>query len=84
MISEIDSARVYSLYSQELIRKLPPNLVKIFAIGSVSPGAKLRLATEEFLAGSHRADEYIRDLEDNLSQAVGELKKPLNFENSNS
>ena len=48
-IPEVDSARVYSLSSQELIRKLPPNLVKIFEFGSIRPAAKLRLATEEFL-----------------------------------
>ena len=68
--SEIDSARVYSLYSQDLFRKLPQTLVKIFAIGSMEPGAKLRLATEEFMNGSHRADEYIRSLEDDLATAV--------------
>ena len=61
VITEIDSARVYSLYSQDLIRKLPQKLVKIYASGGVSPGERLRLATEEFLEGSHRADEYIRE-----------------------
>jgi hypothetical protein len=69
-VAEIDGARVFSLYSQDLVRRLPKTLVQIFAIGSVSPGARLRLATEEFIAGSHRADEYIRGLEDNLNQAV--------------
>ena len=43
-----------------MIRKLPDFLVNIYVSGSVSPGAELRLATEEFMKGSHRADEYIR------------------------
>ena len=60
VVSEIDCARVYSVSGQEMIRKLPQFLVNIYASGSVSPGAELRLATEEFLKGSHRADEYIR------------------------
>ena len=60
MVSEIDCARVYSVSGQEMIRKLPDFLVNIYVSGSVSPGAELRLATEEFMKGSHRADEYIR------------------------
>ncbi len=70
VVSEMDSARVYSLYSQEMFRKLPESLVRIFAIGSVSPGAKLRLAAEEFIHASHRADEYIRSLGSSLELAV--------------
>ena len=51
---------LYSVSGQEMIRKLPDFLVNIYVSGSVSPGAELRLATEEFMKGSHRADEYIR------------------------
>ena len=60
VVSEIDCARVYSVSGQEMIRKLPDFLVNVYVSGSVSPGAELRLATEEFMKGSHRADEYIR------------------------
>ena len=38
--------------------------------GSVSPGARLRLASEEFDAGSHRANEYIRSIGQDLDLAV--------------
>ena len=75
MVSEIDCARVYSLSGQEMFRKLPNYLVDIYRIGGDGPGAILRLATEEFLRGSHRADEYIRKLEGNLNEAVEDCLK---------
>ena len=69
-VPEIDCARIFTLTSQELVRKLPQSLVEIFSIGSMSPGATLKLASEEFQNRSHRADEYLRKIENDLKQAV--------------
>ena len=67
---EIDGCRLFSSDCQELIQAVDPSLQQVFAIGSVSPGARLRLASEEFDNGSHRANEYIRQIGENLETAV--------------
>ena len=67
---EIDGCRLFSSDCQEMIQAVAPSLHEVFAIGSVSPGARLRLASEEFDNGSHRANEYIRQIGEELDKAV--------------
>ena len=67
---EIDGCRLFSRDCQEIIQPVAPSLHQVFAIGSVSPGARLRLASEEFDSGSHRANEYIRQIGEDLDIAV--------------
>lgn len=61
-VSELDSARIFSTGCQERIQCVPDAARQVLAIGSVSPGAKLRLASEEFSAKSHRAQEHVKRL----------------------
>jgi hypothetical protein len=60
MVQEIDGIRIIGNETQELLQRVPPVVVDIFCIGSISPGALLLEANKEFQRHSHRADEYIR------------------------
>lgn len=60
MVQELDGIRIIGNDTQEMLRRVDPIVVDIFGIGSVSAGALLVEANKEFQRHSHRADEYIR------------------------
>ena len=67
---EIDGCRLFSRDCQEMIQAVSPSLHQVFAVASTSPGALLRLASEDFDNGSHRANERIRQVGESLDEAV--------------
>lgn len=69
-VAEIDGVRVMSLSGQEFIHEVPSPLLNTFSIGSVSAGAMLRLATDEFYHRSHKANDYVKLVESHLEEAV--------------
>ena len=60
MVDEIDGIRIIGNTNQEMFQRVSPVVVDIFGIGSISAGALLVEANKEFQRHSHRADEYIR------------------------
>ncbi|XP_059091268.1 vacuolar protein sorting-associated protein 16 homolog [Tigriopus californicus] len=69
-VPELDGIRVMSLSGQEFIHQVPDPLLDTFSIGSVGPGAMLRLATDEFYHRSHKANDYVKLVEAQLEEAV--------------
>nr|CAG4649104.1 EOG090X01BU [Scapholeberis mucronata]SVE93461.1 EOG090X01BU [Scapholeberis mucronata] len=67
---EIDGLRIITNKSHEFLQKVPLANQEIFRIGSMSPGAILVEASREFQKRSHRAEEYIRLVKNQLEQAV--------------
>ena len=56
--------------SYEFLQKVAPANQEIFRIGSMAPGAILMEASREFQKRSHRAEEYMRLVRDQLDAAV--------------
>ncbi|XP_074594304.1 vacuolar protein sorting 16 [Brevipalpus obovatus] len=60
LIPELDGVRVISRETNEIIQKVPDQLVQIFKIGSISAGALLLDACKEFEKRNHKAYEYMK------------------------
>ncbi|XP_057368312.1 vacuolar protein sorting-associated protein 16 homolog isoform X2 [Daphnia carinata] len=67
---EVDGLRIITNSSHEFLQKVPLPNQEIFRIGSMSPGAILVEASREFQKRSHRAEEYIRLVKNQLELAV--------------
>lgn len=72
LIQEIDSLRVVDSQCQELIKKVENASIEIFKIGSFSSGANLLEANRLFELQNHKADDYIRLIQEKneMSEAV--------------
>jgi len=70
LVPEIDGLRIISSTSHELLHRVPSVVEDVFKIGSMSPGAMLYEASQEFAKGSQRTDEYIHLIKDKLDVAV--------------
>ena len=70
LVPEMDGIRIIGRTSHEFLQKVPPVVEDVFKIGSISPGAMLYEAAQEFQKGSQRTDEYIRMIKDKLDEAV--------------
>ena len=70
MVPEMDGVRIIGSTSHEFLQKVPTVVEDIFKIGSISPGAMLYEAAQEFQKGSQRTDEYIRMIKERLGDAV--------------
>ncbi|CAG0912360.1 unnamed protein product [Notodromas monacha] len=77
---EMDCVRIYTPASHEILQQVPKDTVKAFRIGSMSPGAILIEASKEFENHSHKADDYMRMIRDNLDVAVEECLQVANYE----
>ncbi|OAD57104.1 Vacuolar protein sorting-associated protein 16 like protein [Eufriesea mexicana] len=70
LITEIDSVRVLSSSSHEMIQKVPNVVQKIFRINSTDPASYLLEASKQFQKKSHKADSYIDLVKDKLDAAI--------------
>ncbi|GAB6031871.1 Vacuolar protein sorting-associated protein 16 [Chamberlinius hualienensis] len=59
-------------FSHEFLYKIPSVVASIFMIGSISPGAILLEASKEFQKKSHRADDYLRTIRDQIEEGVSQ------------
>lgn len=80
LVSEIDCVRVLSSVQHELVQKVPDVVQKIFRINSTEPGSFLLEASKQFQKRSHKADEYISLLKDDLNKAVEQCIEAAGFE----
>ncbi|XP_049834347.1 vacuolar protein sorting-associated protein 16 homolog [Schistocerca gregaria] len=80
LVPEMDGVRVLSLFSHEMIQKVPNVVQEIFRINSNDPGSYLFEASKQFQKGSHRADEYIRIVKDKLEEAVKNCIEAAGYE----
>lgn len=78
MISEPDGARILSATSSDFLRRVPDTLVRIFAPGSTSAASILVEAEEQLENRSAKADESVRAIEAQLTEAVDDCIKGAN------
>lgn len=64
----------------ELVQKVPDVVQKIFRINSTEPGSFLLEASKQFQKRSHRANEYICLLKDDLIKAVEQCIEAAGYE----
>lgn len=70
LVPEIDGVRVLSGGQHELVQKVPLVVQQIFRINSTDPGSFLLEASKQYQKRSHRADEYISLVRNNLIQVL--------------
>ncbi|XP_060525392.1 vacuolar protein sorting-associated protein 16 homolog isoform X2 [Cylas formicarius] len=80
LIPEIDGVRIVTNSQQELLQKVPDEVQKIFRINSTEPGSFLLEASKQFQKGSHKANEYICLVKQNLEEAVNQCLDAVGFE----
>ncbi|CAO3625786.1 unnamed protein product [Cunninghamella echinulata] len=78
--SEIDGIRITSNDKCELLQKVPTSTEEIFKIGSTSPAAMLYDALDHYEKRSPKADENIRTIRPELSDAVDCCIEAAGFE----
>ena len=70
LVPEMDGIRIIGSTSHEFLQRVPAVVEDIFKIGSISPGAMLYEAAQEFQKCSQHTDEYMRMVKDRLNDAV--------------
>ncbi|KAJ3045631.1 hypothetical protein HK097_001142, partial [Rhizophlyctis rosea] len=70
MVPEVDGVRIISSDKCEFLQRVPTVTEDVYKIGSTKPGAILFDAFEHFERGSPRADENIRNIKTDLTEAV--------------
>ena len=63
-----------------MIQKVPDIFQKIFKINSTDPGSFLPEASKQFQKRSHRADEYISLVRNDLAKAVNQCIEAAGYE----
>lgn len=71
-VAEMDSLRVISRDSHDMIQKVPSTTMNVMKFGSMAPGAALLEACREYEALSYKADEYLKLVKDNMEDAIGQ------------
>lgn len=69
-VAEVDSVRLITNYTCQLLRRVPAALGQVFSVGSTEPGAVLFDAREMFDASNPRADGLLRSIAADLPAAV--------------
>jgi len=72
LVPEMDGVRIVGSTKHEFLQKVPTVVEDVFKIGSMSPGAMLYEAAQEFQKGSQRTDDYIRMIKEKLDDAVNQ------------
>ncbi|KAJ8985073.1 hypothetical protein NQ317_019757 [Molorchus minor] len=72
VVPEIDGVRIVSNTQHELLQKVPEVVQKIFRINSTDPGS--------FFKGSHKANEYITLVKNDLQTAVNQCIEAVGYE----
>ncbi|KAL1505520.1 hypothetical protein ABEB36_005068 [Hypothenemus hampei] len=80
LIPEIDGVRIVSNLHHELLQKVPEVVQKIFRINSTEPGSFLLEASKHFQKGSHKANEYITLVKNNLEEALNQCLDAVGYE----
>ncbi|KAF7282142.1 vacuolar protein sorting 16 [Rhynchophorus ferrugineus] len=80
LVPEIDGVRIISTAHHELLQKVPDVVQKIFRINSTEPGSFLLEASKQFQKGSHKANEYICLVKNNLEEAVNQCLDAVGYE----
>ncbi|XP_018576701.1 vacuolar protein sorting-associated protein 16 homolog isoform X1 [Anoplophora glabripennis] len=80
LVSEIDGVRIISNMQHELLQKVPEVVQKIFRINSTDPGSFLLEASKQFQKGSHKANEYICLVKNDLQTAVSQCIEAVGYE----
>jgi len=62
LAQEADGVRLLTSGGQDFVQEVPDCVLNAHVIGGVHPAALLKHASEEFTAGSHRADDYLREI----------------------
>lgn len=70
VVPELDSCRLVSTTTHELLRRVPDCLVQVYRPGSTAPAAQLWDARQLFDERNVRADKMLRDLRPHLGDAV--------------
>lgn len=71
LLPEIDGVRLLTTNTCEFMQRVTKNSLAVLRIGSMDPGALLNDAYKEYEGDeSHKADEYIRFIKDQLSDGV--------------
>ncbi|KAH3746297.1 vacuolar protein sorting-associated protein 16 [Pelomyxa schiedti] len=70
LVPECDGVRVFSNETCEFVHKVPDVTVQIFQIGSTAPAAMLYDALEHYMKNSPKADENVRSIKADLTNAV--------------
>ncbi|ORX75377.1 hypothetical protein K493DRAFT_247355 [Basidiobolus meristosporus CBS 931.73] len=70
LISEMDGVRIVTGDTCEFLHKVPRATEEVFKIGSTSPAAMLFDALEHFEKRSPKADENVRSIKSELTEAV--------------
>nr|CAG4640641.1 EOG090X01BU [Eulimnadia texana] len=70
LFAEADGVRIITNQGHEFLHKVHTSSQEVFRIGSMAPGAILLEAAREFQRRSHRAEEYLRMVKDQLRTAV--------------
>ncbi|KAJ3299233.1 hypothetical protein HK104_009629 [Borealophlyctis nickersoniae] len=70
LVPEFDGVRIISNDRCEFLQRVPTVTEEVFKIGSTAPGAILYDAFDHFERGSPRADENIRNIKTELTEAV--------------
>ncbi|XP_037091632.1 vacuolar protein sorting-associated protein 16 homolog [Pollicipes pollicipes] len=82
LCSENDCIRLVTAYSHELIEQVWSDSAAVFRIGSMDPAAVLLETYREYEKRSHRADEYLRMIWNQLKQAVTSCVEAAGHEHS--
>ncbi|RZC42147.1 vacuolar protein sorting-associated protein 16 -like protein, partial [Asbolus verrucosus] len=77
---EIDGVRIFSNTQHELLQKVPDVVQKIFRINSTDPGSFLLEASKQYQKRSHRANEYICLVKQDLVKAVDQCIDAVGYE----
>lgn len=80
LVGEVDGVRVLSGTQHELVQAVPPVVQKIFRINSTEPGSFLLEASKQYQKRSHRADEYISLVRNDLEIAVRQCIEAAAYE----
>lgn len=71
MCAESDNCvRIISRFSHELVETVSDSSISVLNIGSMAPSAVLLEAYREYQKSSHKADEYVRMVDSQLSDSV--------------
>ncbi|KAG0320863.1 hypothetical protein BGZ99_004280 [Dissophora globulifera] len=82
LVSEIDGVRIIGSEKCEFLQRVPDVTESIFKIGSTAPAAMLYDALDHFEKKSPKADEIIRSIRLELSDAVEACIEAAGYENS--
>ncbi|XP_019868219.1 vacuolar protein sorting-associated protein 16 homolog [Aethina tumida] len=80
LVPEIDGVRILSTTQHEMLQKVPDVVEKIFRINSTDPGSFLLEASKQFQKGSHKANEYISLVKNDLVKAVEQCIDAVGYE----